>query len=185
VVDELHSLGNLFVVSAVESFNDDVLAHLHKGHTAAEAVTVIRDFARRGLTLRPSLIPFTPWETRASLTRLFEIVAAEGLVDCIDPVQYSIRLLLPARSLLMRDPDVAALAGPFDGERFSHTWAHPDPEMDRLQESLAAMSGAAAASTTPASETFLRMAELVAPGSIPRVSPRRRESPRLTEDWFC
>jgi radical SAM superfamily enzyme YgiQ (UPF0313 family) len=30
-VDELHSLGSLFVVSAVESFNDEVLRRLHKG----------------------------------------------------------------------------------------------------------------------------------------------------------
>jgi hypothetical protein len=35
---------------------------------------------------------------------LFESVAREGLVEQIDPVQYSIRLLVPSGSLLLRDP---------------------------------------------------------------------------------
>jgi len=183
VVDELQALGNIFVVSAVESFNDDVLHRLNKGHTVEHALTVIRAFKQRGLTLRPSLMPFSPWETRASLARLFEIVAEEDMVECIDPVQYSIRLLLPAGSLLMRDTAVAALAGPFDRERFTHPWSHLDPDMDALQVRLAAIATDHAAA--PASETFLRMAALVSPGRVLRISPRRGESPRLSEDWFC
>ncbi|HKW15330.1 MAG TPA: CUAEP/CCAEP-tail radical SAM protein [Candidatus Krumholzibacteria bacterium] len=183
VVDELQSLGNIFVVSAVESFNDDVLMKLAKGHTVRDAITVIRAFHARGLTLRPSLMPFNPWETRESLARLFEIVAEEELVPCIDPVQYTIRLLLPAGSLLLREPDVAALAGPFDSERFTHSWRHPDPAMDAIQEELAAMASESVAA--PASETFLRMAAVAAPGRVLRISGHRGVSPRLTEDWFC
>lgn len=186
VVDELHALGNLFVVSAVESFNDEVLRQLDKGHTAAEALDVIRAFERRGLALRPSLVPFTPWETRASLASLFDIVASEGLVEQIDPVHYSIRLLIPSGSLLLRDPLLAGVIGEFDAARFSHTWTHPDPEMDRIQEALATISVAHASDASPVAETFLRMADVVMPGRALRVSPRRRgDSPRLTEDWFC
>jgi radical SAM superfamily enzyme YgiQ (UPF0313 family) len=185
VVDELQSLGNLFVVSAVESFNDEVLAHLHKGHTAADAIAVIRAFDRRSLSLRPSLMPFSPWETRESLARLFAIVAHEGLVERVDPVQYSIRLLLPFGSLLLRDPDVAALAGPLDTTRFSHPWAHPDPEMDSLQTRLAEISSAAAGSNEPAESIFARMAAIAAPGWSLSASGRRGANPRLTEDWFC
>jgi hypothetical protein len=184
-VDELQSLGNIFVVSAVESFNNDVLTRLDKGHTDDDAIAVIRDFNRRGLTLRPSLVPFTPWETRESLARLFEIVAGEGLVPCIDPVQYSIRLLLPAGSLLLRDESMAALAGPFDPARFTHSWAHPDPDMDALQEALAAVSAAAVSVETPVVETFGRMAALAAPGRPMRIAGRQGVPPRLTEDWFC
>jgi radical SAM superfamily enzyme YgiQ (UPF0313 family) len=184
VVDELQGLGNLFVVSAIETFNDEVLHRLDKGHTAADAIEVIRAFERRELALRPSLIPFTPWETRASLARLFDIVASEGLVEQIDPVQYSIRLLLPAGSLLLRDPVFARSIGLFDKNRFTHTWAHPDPEMDRIQEALARV--AAERADDPGIETFRRMAEVAAPGRALRPSPRRiGDLPRLTEDWFC
>jgi hypothetical protein len=146
---------------------------------------VIRAFERRGLALRPSLVPFTPWETRESLARLFEIVAEEGLVERIDPVQYPIRLLLPAGSLLLGDPDVLAMVGPMDPERFSHPWRHPDPGMDEIQEKLAAISSAAAAGEAAPAETFLRMAALAAPGRSLHISPRPGDSPRLTEDWFC
>ena len=79
-VRELRELGNLFVVSAVESFNDEVLRHLDKGHTREQALEVIRFFDSLGIALRPSLVPFTPWETRASLCELLDIVASEGLV---------------------------------------------------------------------------------------------------------
>lgn len=186
VVDELQALGNLFVVSAVESFNDEVLRRLHKGHTAADALEVIRAFERRALTLRPSLVPFTPWETRESLSLLFEIVAREGLVHRIDPVQYSIRLLVPSGSLLLRDPDARVRFGEFDETRFSHPWSHPDPGMDSIQQRLALLSAEAARTREPVEHTFLRMAEAVAPGRALPLSPRRRgESPRLTEDWFC
>lgn len=185
VVDELQSLGNVFVVSAVESFHDEVLSRLRKGHTAADAITVMRAFEQRGLALRPSLMPFTPWETRASLATLFEIIASEGLVDRIDPVQYSIRLLLPAGSLLLRDRDVSALAGPLDATRFSHPWVHPDPAMDTMQLQLAHISAEAAGSDEAVEETFARMAAIAAPGQALHISRRRGASPRLTEDWFC
>ena len=186
VVDELQALGNLFVVSAVESFNDEVLERLHKGHTAEDAIHVIRAFERRGLALRPSLMPFTPWETRASLTTLFDVVAREGMVDRIDPVQYSIRLLVPPGSLLLRDPGLPTAFGEFNPESFSHQWSHADPEMDRMQRELAEISVDAARGTDPVETTFLRMAHVVAPGRAMPLSPRRAgASPRLTEDWFC
>jgi radical SAM superfamily enzyme YgiQ (UPF0313 family) len=186
VADELQQLGNVFVVSAVESFNDEVLRRLDKGHTAAEAVSVIRRFAQRGQVLRPSLVPFTPWETRESLAQMFTIVAEEGLIDRIDPVQYSIRLLIPAGSLLLHDADLATRVGAFDATRFTHAWSHPDPQMDDLQTALAAISTTAAQQGDSAAETFLRMAEIAAPDRITRVTPRSAGiAPRLTEDWFC
>jgi radical SAM superfamily enzyme YgiQ (UPF0313 family) len=186
VVDELYALGNLFVVSAVESFNDEVLRRLDKGHTAEDAIAVIRSFHARGITLRPSLVPFTPWETRDSLTALFETVAREGMIDAIDPVQYSIRLLVPAGSLLLRDAAGSVHFGAFDAEHFSHGWSHPDPGMDALQHQLAAISSDAARRNASVEQTFARMAAAVAPGRAMPLSPRATgRPPRLTEDWFC
>jgi hypothetical protein len=183
-VAELQDLGSLFVVSAVESFHDEVLRRLHKGHTAQDALAVIRRFRARALVLRPSLVPFTPWETRRSLTTLFETVAGEGLVEAIDPVQYSIRLLIPEGSLLIGDDSLAL--GAFDPVRFSYAWSHPDPGMDELQRALAAMAGDAASRHEDAHAVFGRMFAAVAPGRAPAaVSGRRGPTPRLTEDWFC
>jgi len=59
----LRATGCLFVVSAVESLDDEVLRRLDKGHTRAgfyEAVSLMRN---AGLTLSPTFIAFTPWTT--------------------------------------------------------------------------------------------------------------------------
>ena len=186
VVAELQDLGALFVVSAVESFHDEVLRRLHKGHTAEDALAVIRRFRDRSLALRPSLVPFTPWETRASLLSLFRTVAEEGLVDAIDPVQYSIRLLVPEGSLLARDPSLAGLLGAFDPARLSYAWAHPDPGMDELQPVLAAIAAGHSPTKGGVAAAFAAMFDAVAPGgALPEVAHRRGPTPRLTEDWFC
>ena len=51
------------MVSAVESLSDRVLAQLDKGHTRADVFEALRITRAAGLTLRPSLVSFTPWTT--------------------------------------------------------------------------------------------------------------------------
>lgn len=193
LVEELQELGNLFVVTALESFNDEVLRHLHKGHTSAMALEVIDHFRGIGLTLRPTLVPFTPWETMESLVALFERVAREGIVNSIDPVQYSIRLLVPPGSALLELPAMTPHLDALDAANFTHTWRHPDARMDRLQRELAGMAERATATKERPTETFHAMwraaceaAGLGAPGGdqVP-APPERARPPRLTEAWFC
>jgi radical SAM superfamily enzyme YgiQ (UPF0313 family) len=185
--DELHEHGALFVVSAVESFNDTVLSALAKGHTRAEALDVIRRFARRGHTLRPTFVPFTPWETRQSYSELFQIVEGEGLVEHIDAVQYTIRLLVPEGSLLLASPEMQPHLGAFDAEAFSYRWTHPDPQMDDLQRETASQVANWHRSGIDAAQAFARLHTLAEPAWRPDVTPSRRlgRVPRLTEDWFC
>jgi len=192
LVEELRDLGNLFVVSAVESFNDDVLCHLDKGHTRADAIAVVRRFRDMGLTLRPSLVPFTPWETLDSFVDLLDTVAAEGLVGQIDPVQYSIRLLVPPGSRLLDEPAMAPHLEGLDAPRFTYRWRHPDPRMDRLQERIARIVERGADTGTDPFDTFSAVREeahRTRAGEIPEgvttpPKPHRR-APRLTEAWFC
>ena len=50
-----------------------------------------------GIEIRPSWLPFTPWTTRRRrAVALLDFVAEHDLVGNVDPVQYTIRLLLPA-----------------------------------------------------------------------------------------
>lgn len=186
VVAELHDLGTLFVVSAVESFNDTVLAALAKGHTRADALAVIRRLRERGLVLRPTFVPFTPWETRASYAELFDIVDGEGLVGHVDPVQYAIRLLVPEGSLLLSAAEMRPHLGAFDAELLSYTWTHTDAGMDDLQRAIARAAGAWNAADEPHEVAFDRLRAILDPRH--RSEPRRKKVgrvPRLTEDWFC
>jgi hypothetical protein len=193
LLPEFAERGGLFVVSAIESFSDVVLANLAKGHTKADALEALRLVRAAGLVLRPSLVPFTPWASLDDYLELVDIVAREDLIDCVDPVQYSIRLLVPPGSLLQSDPVMTSyLIGP-NSPSFSHRWVHPDPRMDRLQAEVVRVVEDAAGRDEEPTITHLRvraLARAARDGSAPEsigVGPKSslRHSPRLTEPWFC
>ena len=98
---EMAAAGCLFVVSALESVNDEILERLDKGHTTAEALSAIELLREHGIETRPSFMPFTPWTTPRDVLDIVDFVAAHDLVANVDPVQYTIRLLVPEGSLLL------------------------------------------------------------------------------------
>src|SRR5439155_1950193 len=84
IFPELASLGCLFVISAVESFSDLVLAKLEKGHTRADGFAALEIVRQAGITLRASLVPFTPWATLDDYLERFDIVGSHDLVEATD-----------------------------------------------------------------------------------------------------
>lgn len=196
---ELGGLGCLFVISAVESFSDRVLEQLVKGHSRADVLAALEVVRRAGITLRASLVPFTPWTTLDDYLEMFEIVESAGLIDVIDPVQFTIRLLIPPGSALLtkagsHPAPMSAFVGPLDQANFQYPWCHPDPRMDHLhREVSAAVEEAARAEQDPA-ETFAMLKSL-AYRAAGRELPRTRRTqgsqrdkgkpPRLTESWYC
>lgn len=191
---ELADCGCVFLVSAVESLSDVVLGHLDKGHTRDDVFEALAAVRAAGIEWRPSLVPFTPWATIEDYLELLEWIASDRLVDNVDPVQLSIRLLVPPGSLLETTEAMRIHLRRLAPERFSHEWAHPDPRMDRLHERVTNVVRAAAASEEPASATFARIAAAaadeagVAGSAVPtRFLPARASAapPRLTEPWFC
>ena len=204
LLPELAELGCLFVVSAVESLSDRVLAALDKGHSRRDALDVAGVVRRAGITLRPSLLPFTPWATLADYRELLDWVAAEDLIDCVDPVQWSIRLLAPPGSLLLSRAAMTPYLAGLDAESLTYRWIHPDPRMDRLHEVVSAVVADGAAAGEGVETTFGRVRNAALqcgmrnvecgmeeratiPHSafdIPHLTARP-PSPRLTEPWFC
>jgi len=194
IFPQLGSLGCVFVISAVESFSDLVLAKLEKGHTRADVLAALEIVRQAGITLRASLVPFTPWATLDDYLELFDIVDSHDLIDATDPVQYSIRLLIPPGSALLACSDIHRFLGPLDQAGFQHRWAHPDPRMDKLhQEASAAVEGAARTDEDPV-VTFDRLRAMAyrfadrqppAPTASRPRSRGRHRPPRLTEPWFC
>lgn len=188
---ELAALGCAFVVCAVESLDDGVLARLDKGHTRADVERVLALTRAAGLVLRPTFLPFTPWTTLEQLVDLVDFIEREDLIDCVDPVQLSVRLLIPPGSLLL-DGTTRADIGELDPAALSHTWKHANPRVDQLQLDIAQLVAEAADTRQPPETTFARIRELVylACGRTPPTStrlphPPRPPAPRLTEAWFC
>ncbi len=190
LLPELTGLGCLFIVSAVESLSDTVLGHLAKGHTRADVYAALGAVRAAGIALRPTWVPFTPWTTLDDYREIVEFIVREGLVDHVDPVQYSIRLLLPPGSLLLKSPAMRPHLGPLVAGGFYYRWTHPDARMDRLQQHIAAVVAEAAEAPEDAAVTFGRVRALAdaAAGLTPRPAlpaGERRRAPRLTEPWFC
>jgi radical SAM superfamily enzyme YgiQ (UPF0313 family) len=194
IFSELGSFGCLFVISAVESFSDLVLARLEKGHTHADVLAALAIVRQAGITLRPSLVPFTPWATLDDYLELFDIVDSHELIDATDPVQYTIRLLIPPGSALLTRSDVHRFLGPLDQTGFQYQWTHPDLRMDKLHREVSAAVEAAAGTSEDPVATFDRLRAMAyrfadrqppAPMVSRPQSPDRHRPPRMNEPWFC
>lgn len=192
LMPEFAELGCLFVVSAVESLSDKVLTHLEKGHTRRDVSEAIELLRNAGIALRPSFVAFTPWTSIDDYIELIDFVEANSLIDHVDPVQYSIRLLIPPGSILLERQDTRSWIGPLDQQSFSYRWSHPDGRMDQLQRDVSALVEQAARHNEDPAETFYRIRDLAymtkgepVPARRLKLSPLRRRPPRLTEAWFC
>jgi radical SAM superfamily enzyme YgiQ (UPF0313 family) len=188
---EFAATGCVFVVSAVESLSDAVLAHLEKGHTRADVPAALNVIREAGLVLRPSFVPFTPWATLRDYVDILDFVEAQDIVDQVDPVQYTIRLLIPPGSLLLSRPATRPFLGSLDRAGLTYRWTHPDQRMDELQQQVSALVERAARDTEDPGVTFHRVRSLAAaragrPVGAATLPPPERPIPaRLTEPWFC
>ena len=190
LLPELAQAGCLFVVSAVESLSDTVLAHLDKGHTRADVDEALELLNEAGITLRPSFVAFTPWTTLDDYLELLEFVESRNLIDHVDPVQFSIRLLVPPGSLLLNE--AGPWLGPLNQQAFTYEWQHSDPRMDELHREVTRLVEQAVQRNEDAAATFAHVCEAaytMRGGEVikrlPVATALRRRPPRLTEAWFC
>jgi radical SAM superfamily enzyme YgiQ (UPF0313 family) len=182
----LAATGCAFVTTAVESLSDRVLDRLAKGHTARDVETAFDLADAEGLPLRPTFVAFTPWTTAGDFGEMLAFVRRRDLVEVVEPVQYTLRLLVPPGSALLEVP-IPGL-GELREETLSHGWRHPDERMDALQQRLRAVAEAAGVDRH---ETFARVCREteallgLPPPPPPRHRRRRNHVPSLTESWFC
>jgi len=180
----LRSTGCLFIVSAVESLDDEVLEKLAKNHTRADFFRVMKLCRRAGIVLQPTFVPFTPWTTRKQIADLFEQIARMDLVEAVAPVQLAIRLLITAGSRLLELKDVRNAVGPFDAKALVHPWKHVDPEVDGLCDELQDVVSSSEKLKRSRTDTFSKMWKLVNTAAQP-VPATRVTVPYLNEPWYC
>ena len=183
----LRDTGCLFVTSAVESIDDEVLARLRKGHTRADFVRAVDACRAAGLTLSPTFIPFTPWTTPAGYVELLDLLAQLDLVSEVAPIQLAIRLLVTADSPLLELPDVRARTSAFDAASLAWPWTHADPDVDALQQEVMGMVHRGAARSRV--ELFGEIAAVARvradmPARID-VTMQARAVPYVSEPWYC
>jgi len=109
----------------------------------------------------------------------------------VDPVQLTIRLLIPPRSALLTRSAIQPFLGELDDAGFAYRWTHPDPRMDALHTDVTALVAASAAAGEDPAVTISRLHALASkragrPVGGVRLPPPERPIPaRLTEPWFC
>jgi radical SAM superfamily enzyme YgiQ (UPF0313 family) len=194
LMPDLRAQGCLFVISAVESFSDSVLDLLQKGHTGTDVIVALGMLREAGIALRPSLVAFTPWTSLDDYLHMLDMVEEHDLIDATDPVQLSIRLLVPPGSALLDKSDIQRFLGPLDQAGFQYPWTHQDERMDRLHQAVRAIVEASAKEEEDAMVTFGRIRAIAdeiagrqteSSTRTTRISPDRPKPPRLTESWFC
>ena len=84
---------------------------------------------------------------------------AHELVGNVDPIQYTIRLLVPEGSLLLDRPELAAYLDGFDGDGLTWRWRAADPRVDELQATIARIVNDAMGSGEPTDATWERVFE--------------------------
>ncbi len=189
----LRDTGCLFVTSAVESVDDEVLRKLDKEHTRADFLRAIKICRKLGLTLQPTFVAFTPWTTLGNYCELLEILREQELIENVAPIQLGIRLLIPAGSRLLELAEVREMIGPFDAERLVYPWRNPDARADRLCEKVQEILESSEKLKRARAGTFARICEAAqaaagASGVRERALPilaSRAAIPYLNEPWYC
>ncbi|MFL6335658.1 MAG: CUAEP/CCAEP-tail radical SAM (seleno)protein [Pyrinomonadaceae bacterium] len=190
----LRDTGCLFVVSAVEAVDNNILQYFDKGHTRADFFEAVALLKNVGLTLNPTFVAFNPWITLEGYLDLLEVTGELGLVDHVAPIQYAIRLLIPASSRLLELPEVRRLAQDFDEQALCYRWSHPDPRVDELQRQVMKVVQRAGAKRESRHAIFGQVLSLArqatgAPAAkfweLNHGLPLAPIPPHMSEPWFC
>lgn len=186
LIPVLRDTGCLFVTSAVESFEDEVLAKLAKGHTYADFLEALGLMREAGLSLTPTFMPFTPWTTRRGFREFLHHLLELNLVEQVAPIQLAIRLLIPEGSLLLDLPEVRNIIEPFDARSLCYPWRSEDVFLDRLCADIQETIKRDEKHHVGRTEIFRKIWDLAQCGDFPDWPlPALATVPYLTEPWYC
>ena len=189
----LRETGCVMVTSAVETVKDDVLRLLDKGHTREDFLQALAVCRQAGICLNPTFVAFMPWVSLVDYIDLLSVIAEQGLIEHVAPIQLAMRLLIPDGSKLLDLPEMGPSLREFDADALSYRWEHPDPRMDALcAEALQLVQNGEAEGASRA-DLFHRLwqaahkaAQIPAPLIPgPAVNLARAPVPYLDEPWYC
>lgn len=188
----LKATGCLFITTAVESVEEDILRLLDKGHSQDDfkhAAKIAKDL---GLTLSPTFVPFTPWTTKEGFLHLLKTIAELDLIENVAPIQLAIRLLIPNQSYLLDLAEMQPHLLGYDQAALSHKWRNPDESVEEFCTAVQALVETSAIENHSRQDTFKALydASLKACGkeheSLPTLSALPNlPIPSMSEPWFC
>ncbi|MGK5093149.1 radical SAM protein [Deltaproteobacteria bacterium TL4] len=188
----LKETGCLLITSAVESFENETLELLQKGHTVEDIRTVVQILRELSITLNPTFIAFTPWTTLANYRHFLTSLVALDLVEHVSPIQLAIRLLVPHQSRLLECQELQHFFEVFDEKQWVYPWKNRDPRMEELQLRLVALIAKNSASKHSRTTIFSQVWNIASEYAeaenpfppLPNI-PQRATVPYLNEPWYC
>ncbi|OGA67069.1 MAG: hypothetical protein A3G83_14360 [Betaproteobacteria bacterium RIFCSPLOWO2_12_FULL_68_20] len=189
LLPELRRSGCIFITSAAEAVDDDILRLLDKNHTGRDFDRAVALTREAGIALAPTFVAFTPWTTLEGYVALLERLIELQLVEGVPPVQLTIRLLVPEGSYLLQLPGFKEKLMAFDPRLLGYPWVHPDPRVDRLQKDLQAWVARCEEKGVARREVFAAIWRM-AHEALGRPAPELARNlgspiPRLSEPWYC
>ncbi|HEY4361014.1 MAG TPA: CUAEP/CCAEP-tail radical SAM protein [Bryobacteraceae bacterium] len=183
----LRDTGCLFLVSAVESVDDRVLAKLEKNHTRRDFIEAAAATREAGIALQPTFIAFSPWTTIESYREMLRVLRELDLVENVAPVQLALRLLITANSRLLELDEIKSVVGPFDAEALVYPWRHPDPEIESLAKRTFQLVAGLQKQNHTRAEIFAALWNLVGNEPLPANFTQlpRTMVPFTDEPWYC
>jgi hypothetical protein len=189
----LKETGCLFITTAVESFDDNILSIFQKEHTRDQFEAVLGDCRKIDLQLVPTFVAFTPWTTLASYRQFLNEIVRLELVDHVPPIQYTIRLLIPPGSKLLDLAEMQDQILELEESKFSYKWVNPDPRVDQLQKDLEKIVMDFQKPSERKNALFKAIYDRVHTvdpnrpysGNLLRGLPKSQRGPYLTEPWYC
>jgi len=140
-----------------------------------------------GIDIRPSWLPFTPWATVEDIVDMFRFVASYDLPT--DPIQFTIKLLIPEGSVLLHRSELNAQLGTYDAGRLTYEWTAIDARTEKLADRYAEHIDHSTRANSPPNVIILDLfAMAIEAAGLPLESLEIGSfegRPRLTEPWFC
>jgi len=189
-IRELKHNGCLFIVSAVEAVDDDILEYLDKGHTREDFISSLAFLRDCNIAFSPTFVAFTPWTTLTGYLNLLRDIASYQLIENVAPVQLSIRLLIPQGSFILELDNLGDVISGFDPLTLGYRWESPDPGVDDLQREVQSWVMLAEKKEMGRLEIFQGIWELAhqhAGLPLPALPEQHQSAaiPRLSENWYC
>ena len=133
---ELKNLNMLFVISAFETTNDHVLNILQKNHSSNDLNKAVELSLENNIDIRPTWMPFSPWTEQNDLISIIKLIENYKLRETVDPIQLTIKLLIPKNSLILKRPEMKEYLLNYDPASFSYAWKYKFPNIDNIQNEL-------------------------------------------------
>ena len=184
---ELKNLNMLFVISAFETTNDHVLNILQKNHSFNDLNKAVELSLENNIDIRPTWMPFSPWTEQNDLISIIKLIENYKLRETVDPIQLTIKLLVPKNSLILKKPEMKEYLLDYDPASFSYAWKYKFPNIDNIQNEL--FTYVLQHESENEYTQYLGLVDILESHTNETLLNSEKYSqrivPKLSETWFC